>query len=178
MARSRPSVHHSPGAWAAIAGAGAAGSLLRYAATADGGWAGVVLANALGCAVLGALLARGRATPSAAIGFCGGLTTFSGVAAQAMFAAQGHGVGALSAGGDVAAGLLPGAAALLALNALAGFVAFRLARGLGGAVEDPAGGARAGGKPTGATPTSATPTSATPTGGAPTSATPTGGAPR
>lgn len=130
MPRIRPLKHHPPAVWAAIAGAGAGGSLLRYALTTGGGWLAIALANALGCAALGALVARGRATPALAIGFCGGLTTFSGVVAQALVAARGDGVGAVSAGGDFAARLFPGAVLLLVLNALVGLAAFLAARRL------------------------------------------------
>jgi fluoride ion exporter CrcB/FEX len=130
MPRFHPLKHHSPAVWGSIAAAGAAGSLLRYAITAEGGWATIVVANVVGCAVLGGLVARGRITPALAVGFCGGLTTFSGVSAQALTAAQGHGIGALSLEGGLVARLLPGALLLLAINAIAGLVAFVVIRRL------------------------------------------------
>ncbi|MDO9355620.1 MAG: CrcB family protein [Solirubrobacteraceae bacterium] len=136
MPRFRPLKHHSAEVWASIAAAGAAGSLLRYVISAEGGWGTIVLANVFGCAVLGVLVARGRVTPALAVGFCGGLTTFSGVCAQALAAAQGHPVGALSVDGGLVARLLPGALVLLAVNGVAGLLAFvvarRLARPAGG----------------------------------------------
>ncbi len=132
MARFRPLSHHSLGVWVAIASFGALGSVLRYAITADGGWGAVVLANVLGCGVLGVLVARGRATPALGVGFCGGLTTFSGVAAQALTAAQGDAIGAASTAGDFALRLAPGAGLMLAVNGILGLVAFLAGRHLSG----------------------------------------------
>lgn len=77
----------SPGVLAVVLAGGCAGGLLRYALTAAPG--GLLLANGLGALVLGALLVltadRGRwwLRPAVGTGFCGALTTMSGVAVLA-----------------------------------------------------------------------------------------------
>jgi fluoride ion exporter CrcB/FEX len=133
MTRVRAPKHHPPQVWLAIASAGGVGSLLRYLITAGGGWGPIVVANALGCAVLGVLVARGRATPALAVGFCGGLTTFSGVAAQASGLARGDhlAMAGTDLSGAAAHGLVAGLL-LLAFNAAVGLAAFTLARRTGG----------------------------------------------
>jgi fluoride ion exporter CrcB/FEX len=133
MNRPRAASHHAPRVWIGIAAAGGAGSLMRYLVTAGGGWGPIVIANVLGCAILGVLVARGRATPALAVGLCGGLTTFSGVAAQASQAARGDQVAIAGTGAShlVMHGLAP-ALLLLAVNAVAGLAAFAAARRAGG----------------------------------------------
>lgn len=128
------------GAWdrgrvIAIAGGGAAGAGLRWAVvtSVDPGrfpWPVFVL-NVVGSVLLGALLAEEHRRPSArlllhdagAIGFCGGLTTFSTFSVEVVgLLRDGHALmGTAYAGGSVAAaiaGVLAGAAALRQVRAV------------------------------------------------------------
>ena len=78
----------------ALAAGGALGAGLRWAIaelTPDDAWfpSGTLMANVLGCAVLGAVVAlrrqhpdRGRLWLAAGTGFCGSLTTFSTFAVE------------------------------------------------------------------------------------------------
>lgn len=129
-----------PGAWdrrrvAAIAVGGAAGSGVRWAvlASVDAGrfpWP-VLLINVAGSVLLGVLLAGEQARPSArvvlhdagAIGFCGGLTTFSTFSIEVVeLIREGHLLtGTVYAVGSVVAaiaGVVAGAAALRRVRAL------------------------------------------------------------
>jgi CrcB protein len=79
-----------------IAGGGAIGSLLRYGIalaqirlTAWPGWVGILLANLLGCLLMGLAAGVNPTSPwlrgLAMAGFCGGLTTFSAFALDLAF---------------------------------------------------------------------------------------------
>lgn len=128
------------GAWGrgrvvAIAASGAAGAGLRWAVvtSVDAGrfaWPVFVL-NVVGSVLLGALLAEEQERPSArlllhdagAIGFCGGLTTFSTFSVEVVgLLRDGHVLtGTAYAAGSVAAaivGVLAGAAALRRVRAV------------------------------------------------------------
>ncbi len=113
-----------------VALAGGTAGALRFLVTQDGGWVPILVVNVVGCALLGVLMARRRASLPLAAGFCGGLTSFSALMVQARASAAGHGVPALGDAGVVLPAGAGGAILVLALHAGLGAVAFALARRL------------------------------------------------
>lgn len=119
--------------WLQIALAGSVAALLRSVIVDGGGWLTLLTANTVGCLLFGVLVACGRATPALAGGFCGSLTTFSGVMLQARSAAAGIPLGATAVGGSFALPTgAPGVVTLLTLTVASGLAAFLAGRRLGG----------------------------------------------
>ncbi|MEC8998818.1 MAG: CrcB family protein [Actinomycetota bacterium] len=102
-------------------GAAARWALIEATAGSDGGVAGpVLLANVVGCAVLGLLLGRGVAGSARlllGVGLCGGLTTFSTFAVEVADALRTDD--------------LPGAIGYTVLSVVGGLCAFVLGRQTG-----------------------------------------------